>query len=128
MAVDSSLVEYLRELLDSVDGVTFKRMFGGYGIFRHGLMFALIEDDTLYFKADEQNKNEFTARDLGPFTYMKAGKRMPMSYYRAPEETLDNSDDMVEWAESAYQAALRAQRAKPKKSTPKKSAKVKKQV
>ena len=68
MAVDSSLVEYLRELLDSVDGVTFKRMFGGYGIFRHGLMFALIEDDTLYFKADEQNKSAFMARDLGPFT------------------------------------------------------------
>ena len=26
MAVDSSLVEHLRELLDSVDGVTFKRI------------------------------------------------------------------------------------------------------
>ena len=116
MANDSGFIEHLRELLDPVDGVTFKRMFGGYGIFRHGLMFALIDDDTLYFKVDEQNKGEFTARELGPFVYMKADKPMPMSYYRAPEETLDNSDDMVEWAESAYQAAVRAQKSKPKKA------------
>lgn len=112
MATDSGFIEYLRELLEPLDGLTVKRMFGGYGLFRHGLMFALVSNDSLYFKVDEQNKAEFTARDLEPFTYMKDDKPMPMSYYRAPEETLDNSDDMCAWAESAYQAAVRAQKAK----------------
>ncbi|WP_203301031.1 TfoX/Sxy family protein [Marinobacter sediminum] len=27
-------------------------MFGGYGIYYDGLMFALVADDVLYFKAD----------------------------------------------------------------------------
>ena len=118
MATDNSFIEHLRELLHPVDGVSFKRMFGGHGLFRGGLMFGLVADDTLYFKVDEQSKPAFLERELGPFVYVKEGKPMPMSYYRAPEETLDNGDDMVEWAESAYQAALRAQ--KPKKSTKKK--------
>ncbi len=115
MATDNSFIEHLRELLHPVGGVTIKRMFGGYGLFRGGLMFGLVADDTLYFKADEQSKPAFMERDLGQFVYIKDGKLMPMSYYRAPEETLDNGDDMVEWAESAYQAALRAQKPKPKK-------------
>ena len=125
MATDSGFIDYLRELLEPLDGVTFKRMFGSYGVFRHGLMFALISADTLYFKADEQNKAEFTARDLEPFTYMKADKPMPLAYYRAPEETLDNSDDMCEWAEKAYQAALRAQKLKkPVKARRKRKAQI----
>jgi DNA transformation protein len=114
MATDSGLIEHLRELLEPMPGVSFKRMFGGYGIFRHDLMFALISDDTLYLKVDEQNKAAFEERGLGPFVYLKAGKPMPMSYYRAPDETLDDTDEMVAWAEQAYAAAVRAQTAKPK--------------
>jgi plasmid maintenance system killer protein len=46
---------------------------------------------------------------------IKDGKPMPMSYYQAPGEALDNPDEMVEWADKAYAAALRAQSAKPKR-------------
>ncbi len=34
--------------------VTVRPMFGGAGIFRDGLMFALIADEVLYLKADER--------------------------------------------------------------------------
>jgi DNA transformation protein and related proteins len=115
MTTDIGLIEHLRELLEPIPGVTFRRMFGGHGLFRSGLMFGLIAEDTLYFKVDEQNKADFTARDLGPFVYYKGDKPMPMSYWRAPDETLDDSAEMVAWAEKAYQAAVRAQAAKPAK-------------
>ncbi|MBV7328071.1 TfoX/Sxy family protein [Chloroflexi bacterium TSY] len=110
MSADAEFVDYLMELLESVEGVTRKRMFGGYGLFRDGLMFGLVADSTLYFKVDDQNRDRFVERDLDPFTYDKKGKPMKMSYYRAPEEVLDNSDDMVEWADIAYQAAVRAKK------------------
>lgn len=103
------LVEYLLELLAPLPGVTAKRMFGGYGIFRDGLMFGLVADDTLYLKVDAENKVDFTARGLGPFVYMKGNKAMSMSYHQAPSEALDSPDEMVVWAEKAFQAALRAQ-------------------
>lgn len=108
MTTDRNFIDYLLELLTPLDGVSAKRMFGGYGLFRDGLMFALVSDDTLYFKVDDQSVARFTERELEPFTYIKAGKPMAMSYYRAPEETMDSSDDMCEWATVAYEAARRA--------------------
>ncbi len=115
MSNDRDFVDYLLELLAPLADITAKRMFGGYGIFRDGLMFGLVADATLYFKADTQSQTQFEARDLEPFSYLKEGKAMRMSYYRAPEEAIDNSEGMCEWAELAYQAALRAQ--KPKRQT-----------
>ena len=114
MTTDRDFINYLLELLAPLDGVSAKRMFGGYGLFRDGLMFGLVADDTLYFKVDAQSVARFTERELEPFTYVKAGKPMPMSYYRAPEETLDSSDDMCEWASLACEAALRASKTKAK--------------
>jgi DNA transformation protein len=117
MPVKSPFVEYLLELLQPVPGVTAKRMFGGYGIFREGLMFGLVADDVLYLKVDDQNRNDFTARGLEPFSYVKDGKPMAMSYHQAPGEALDNADEMVIWAEKAFQAAVRAKQPKPQKRT-----------
>ncbi len=110
MSTDRAFVDYLLELLEPLPGVTAKRMFGGYGLFRAGLMFGLVADSTLYFKVDDANRAHFTERELLPFTYEAKGKPMTMSYYEAPGEVLDNSDDMVEWAEIAYGAALRTQK------------------
>ena len=40
--------------------VTARSMFGGYGIFLDGAMFALISpENELYFKADEVNRDAF---------------------------------------------------------------------
>lgn len=114
MSDERDYVDYLLELLEGFPDVSAKRMFGGYGIFRDGLMFGLVADSTLYLKVDKENKPDFDARELGPFMYEgKKGKPISMSYHRAPEEVLDNPDDMIEWAESAYAAALRSK--KPKK-------------
>jgi len=114
MSEEQDFVTHLLELLEDFPNVTAKRMFGGYGIFREGLMFGLVADSTLYLKVDKENKPDFEAHESEPFIYDgKRGKPMSMSYYQAPEEVLDNPDDMIEWAESAYGAALRSK--KPKK-------------
>ena len=39
MAADQDFVNYLLELLEPMPDVTAKRMFGGHGLFRDGLMF-----------------------------------------------------------------------------------------
>jgi DNA transformation protein len=117
MATERDFVNYLMELLSPLVGITAKRMFGGYGLFRDGLMFGLVADATLYLKTDRQNQASFEERGLEPFTYRKADKVIQMSYCRAPEEALDSSEGMCAWAELAYQAALRAPKPiKPKRS------------
>ena len=111
-------VNYLLELFESFGQVTAKRMFGSHGLFRDGLIFALIIDDTLYLKVDENSKKDFEVRGLRPFEYEKKGKTVTVSYYQAPEEAMENSDEMNHWASKAFAAALRANT--PKKKTGKK--------
>jgi DNA transformation protein len=94
--------------MQSVGPVRAKRMFGGYGIFLDDLMFGLIADNVLYLKADKETEAEFKSKGLDAFTYKKKDKILSMSYYQAPEETLEDSDEMNIWANKAYNAALRA--------------------
>lgn len=107
MPKSSEFVAYLLELLEPLGNVAARAMFGGYGIYHNQLMFALVADDILYLKVDDKNRHEFEERELQPFVYVKQGKPMKMSYYQAPDEVLDNSDEMCRWAELAYAAALR---------------------
>ena len=67
MAKENEFVNYILELLELFEGTTTKAMFGGYGIFKDGIMFGLVADDTLYFKVDEFNKFEFERLELDHF-------------------------------------------------------------
>ena len=112
---DKEFVDFIVELTQSIGPSYAKSMFGGHGVFLDGLMFGLIADGVLYLKADEQTQKNFTAKGLGPFTYNKKGKDFKMSYYQAPEEALENEDDMQPWARDAFDVALRAASKKRKK-------------
>jgi len=108
----NEFVSYVVELMQSVGPVEAKRMFGGYGVFLEGLMFALIADEVLYLKADKTTVEDFQALDLEAFTYMKKGKPCVLQYYQAPEHTLEDVEAMTLWADRAYKVAQRAARKK----------------
>ena len=114
MKADSDFVDHVLELMSDFGDVNAKRMFGGYGLFREGLMFSLVADSALYLKADKGNEEEFQAQDLPKFTYERGDEAMHMSYYLCPEEAFQNSDSMTRWAVSAWEAAVRQDEAKPK--------------
>ena len=102
--------DYLVELLEPLGRVKAKRMFGGFGLYLDGLMFALITDDTLYLKADAGNRAAFAARAMPPFEYVRQGKVVTLSYLAAPAEALEEPDDLVALARLAFAAALRGRR------------------
>lgn len=83
-------------------------MFGGQGIYRDGIMFALVADGELYFKADDQSADRFQSVGSEPFTYKGKGKPITMSYWRLPDTALDDPEELRDWADLAYQAAMRA--------------------
>jgi len=112
---NKEFVSYLVDLMQSVGPVHAKSMFGGYGIYLEGLMLGLVADGVLYLKTDEETENEFKDKGLEAFTYNKKGKEYKMSYYQAPEEALEDGDEMKSWANGAYGAALRAASKKRKK-------------
>lgn len=104
----NEFLEHLLDLLQDFGPVTARVMFGGYGIYNQGRMFAIVVDDTLFFKADERTKKDFESQGLNPFTYQRKNQEISLSYYQAPEEALEDGVVMRHWAEKAYAAALRA--------------------
>lgn len=105
-----AFAHFVVELMAGFGQVQAKPMFGGFGIYCQGLMFALIAQDQLYFKADAQSVGEFTARGLGPFVFESQGKATLIKYYQAPPEVYDEPDHMAHWARLAYACALRQQK------------------
>ena len=109
MAKRSEFVEHLLDLLRPLGEVKARAMFGGWGIYLDGRMFALVAFDTFFIKADDQNRADFTSRKLAPFRYeMRPGKWNEMSYYQPPPEALDDSALLSAWAEKGIAAARRA--------------------
>ncbi len=106
----NEFVAHVLDLLEPLGPVGARRMFGGYGIYLDGMMFALVADETLYLKVDDQSREEFEAAGLEPFRYTRKGKSYQMSYHAAPEDALEDAELLRDWARKAVEAAMRAAR------------------
>ena len=87
-------------------------MFGGVGLYSGEIFFALIADDTLYFKVDDSTRPEFEARGMGPFRpFGDAGGTM--QYYQLPEDLLEDPEALRPWAEKAVAIARQHKSRRP---------------
>ena len=117
MKATSEFADYAVELLGAAGRVAARRMFGGYGVYCDGVMFALIADDVLYLKADDVNRPELERAGSAPFVYEAKGRRATMTYWRAPDDAMESRAAMAPWARAALAAALRAKAARPRTET-----------
>ena len=80
--------------------------------------FALLDDDLVFLKVDDETRKEFVRRGMAPFSFeMKDGTRAEMNgYYAAPEEIFDDEDELKRWTRLALDAASRAAKFKKKKT------------
>lgn len=90
-----------------IPGIRYKAMFGGFGFYRNDLMFALVDEEQLYFKANDFLADEFIALNLPAFVFQSKGKSMALKYYQAPEQVFEDVEQMQAWSEKAYQCAYR---------------------
>lgn len=105
MASSADFRDFVLDLLASLGGVTARAMFGGFGLYRDGVIFALIADDTLYLKADGPLRAEFERRGMSRFRPRVRGKPFPMPYYEAAPETLEDPDALATLATKVLAAA-----------------------
>lgn len=113
MAVDREFEIFLAEQFDPVGGVSLRRMFGGLGIFRHGLMFGLVTDDRVCLKADEHTLSDFEKEGMEQWSYEGKNKSVKMGYWYIPERLLEDPDELHVWSIKAFDAAVRADQKKP---------------
>ncbi len=74
MVASDSFAEFLREQLAPLGHLTMRRMFGKTGVFCDGVMLAMVTDNTLYFRVDDDNRAAFKEADASPpLNYRKQG-------------------------------------------------------
>jgi DNA transformation protein and related proteins len=116
MAVSEGFKDLIRDLLAAFGPVTIRNMFGGAGIYADGVMFAILDDDVLYLKADAISQRAFKGEGMEPFTYLKEGKGMvAMSYFEVPPRLLEEPDELVAWARQAHRIAAAGKERRPRK-------------
>jgi DNA transformation protein len=116
MAISASAIAHAEELFAPFGDIRIRKMFGGAGVYCDDLFFAILDDEVVYFKVDDETRKEFEKRGLRPFAFeMKDGSSATMSYYNAPEEIFDDEDELKRWATLALDAAGRAAKFKKKK-------------
>jgi len=115
VTVSAGFRSYVLEQLGRVlSNVRSRSMFGGVGIYSGGLFFALIDDDTLYFKVDDSTRPGFVSRNMDPFRpYGPDGE--VMQYYCVPAEVLEDAEALDDWVQRSIAVAQRAKRRSPRR-------------
>ena len=78
-------------------------MFGGYGLYYGDIedkaFFGIIFKGRLYFKTNSSTASCYVQRGMKPF---RPGPRQTLkSFYEVPVEILEETDELVSWAQEA---------------------------
>ncbi len=125
MPLSPGFSDYVLELLQGLGRVEARRMFGGAGLFRDGLMFGILVEDVVYFRVNDALQAELAAQGSVPWTYSmkKDGSVREMGYWRMPETAADDPDEAVAVARKAFLAAGERKVSRPTKAPKKIAAK-----
>jgi DNA transformation protein len=115
VGVNPSFRTFVLEQLSRVDPrVRSRSMFGGVGIYSGELFFALIDEDTLFFKVDDSNRADFIAQGMRPFQPDGPAGEI-MQYYEVPPDLLEDTEALRSWMEKAVDVARRKRTARSRR-------------
>jgi DNA transformation protein and related proteins len=95
--------------------VTARAMFGGYGLYSEAkVLFAVLDDDAVFFRVDEESRPAFEAAGSRPFAPIP-GQQPMRSYWELPAEVLEDREAAAAWKARAILAAEHARDRKGRK-------------
>ncbi|MGJ3233360.1 MAG: TfoX/Sxy family protein [Oceanicaulis sp.] len=111
MTVSAEFLDFARELFSGIGHVRSRAMFGGVSLYADDLIFAILAEDVVYLKVDDDLGAELEALGCEPLMFTpKSGEPKAMSYRRLPEEALDDEATARDWGRRALDVALKAKR------------------
>ena len=110
MAVTKDYRAYVEDRLGSVATIATKSMFGGVGIYAEGLFMAVVDNDILYFKVDDTNRDDYVSAGMNPFSPYPDKDYVMAGYYSLPEEVLEDDEVLAEWVAKSVEVARRAKK------------------
>ncbi len=92
LAKVGEVAEDMVDRLTPLGPVTWKKMFGGAGIFLEGKMFALVNHDGFaHLKVNDSNRDRYTSAG--------STQHGTMPYFSIPSDVLADDALLLEWAE-----------------------------
>ena len=88
--------------MSEVAPISYRRIFNGYGIYHHGVQFAIIVNDRLYFRADEHSRHLYLAKHMSAFLPVLSSDS---NFFQLPEEVLSQPAELIFWMRIAVEAA-----------------------
>ena len=97
-----AIVDALEFRLGPWGPIQVKRLFGGYALYRDGVIFGIVMRERVYFKTGPGNRADYLAAGARPFDYARPGGRtVALPYYEVPVPVLDDLDELPRWADKA---------------------------
>ena len=106
MSVSDGYRIYIIEQLSALPALSTRRMFGGIGIYSDAVFFALIDDDVLFFKVDDANRDDYVSRGMKAF--MPFPGQPSLGYFQVPAEVIEEAEELARWARRSVEVAQRA--------------------
>jgi DNA transformation protein len=96
---EDSFRDYVLDQLRSLEDLSCRSMFGGYGLYLGADFFGILYEGRLYFKTDATTRGNYRSRGMGPFA--PRATQVLKSYYAVPEEIVEDDELLAEWAREA---------------------------
>lgn len=114
MPIAPGLLEQIAAQLAALPELAIRRMFGGAGLYSSGVFFGVVDDDRVYFRVGDGNRDDF--KRAGSIAFQPIPDKPSMAYFSVPTMVVARSERFVEWAKKAVDAARAAKTAKPKRA------------
>jgi len=116
MSVDEGLYAWVQEALEPLGAVSMRKMMGAATLYLDGVIFAVLDEEELWFKADADSASVWDEAGCERFTFTgRDGRVETMNYRRAPTEVYDDGEAMQRWAALAVEAGMRGAAKKRRK-------------
>jgi DNA transformation protein len=120
MSVSNGYRTFIVDQLAAVPALSTRRMFGGVGLYSGESFFALIDDDVLFFKVDDANREDYVSRGMKAF--MPFPGQPSLGYFQVPAEVIEEAEELTRWARRSVEVAQRAALKKHKQAPARRAA------
>ncbi len=98
---DESFKDYVLDLFTDFGNVDVKSMFGGWGLYKDGIIFSIIINGELYLKVGDSNRKDYEDYGSRPFEYERKGKQVALPYWLLPEEIMEDRERLWQWTQKS---------------------------
>ncbi len=99
MPPDETFRDWVLEQLQALGDLDCRRMFGSYGLYHAGVLFAIVCQGRLYFKTNAATRLVYQQHGMQPF--QPNARQTLTSYYEVPLDILEDPAQLTAWAQEA---------------------------